>query len=62
MLCCRTERAAPAGSTKITFALQNEPDGLDPGITNNTFASPFLNQLFEGLVTYNAEGELTPKR
>lgn len=45
---------------KITFALQSEPDGYDPGITNNSFASPFMNQLFEGLVTYDANGEIVP--
>jgi oligopeptide transport system substrate-binding protein len=50
--------AATAG--KLVFALQNEPDGYDPGITNNSFAAPFMNQLFEGLVTYNAKGEIVP--
>ena len=38
---------------EIVFALQNEPDGIDPGITNNSFASPFLANCFEGLVTYD---------
>ena len=46
--------------SKLTFALQSEPDGYDPGITNNSFASPFMTQLFEGLVTYNAAGEIVP--
>ncbi len=45
---------------KIVFALQSEPDGYDPGITNNSFASPFMTQLFEGLVTYDAKGEIVP--
>lgn len=38
---------------KLVFALQNEPDGIDPGITNNSFASPILLNTFEGLVTYD---------
>jgi oligopeptide transport system substrate-binding protein len=38
---------------EIVFALQNEPDGIDPGVTNNSFASPFLANCFEGLVTYD---------
>jgi oligopeptide transport system substrate-binding protein len=38
---------------EITFALQNEPDGIDPSVTNNSFASPFLANCFEGLVTYD---------
>lgn len=40
---------------EIVFALHNEPDGIDPGITNNSFASPFLANLFEGLVTYDTK-------
>ena len=44
---------------EIIFALQNEPDGIDPGVTNNSFASPFLANCFEGLVTYDtANGSL----
>ena len=38
---------------EMTFALQNEPDGIDPSVTNNSFASPFLANCFEGLVTYD---------
>ncbi|MDO4547553.1 MAG: peptide ABC transporter substrate-binding protein [Clostridia bacterium] len=46
---------------EITFALQNEPDGIDPCVTNNSFASPFLNNVFEGLVTYDTmDGSLIP--
>lgn len=43
---------------KLTFALQNEPDGLDPGITNNSFASPILFNTFEGLVVYDANNSI----
>ena len=45
--------AVAATSQEITFALQNEPDGIDPSVTNNSFASPFLANCFEGLVTYD---------
>ena len=48
------------GEQKIIFALQNEPDGLDPGITNNSFASPFLANLYEGLITYDNENNQIP--
>ncbi|MEA4899057.1 MAG: peptide ABC transporter substrate-binding protein [Eubacteriales bacterium] len=44
---------ASAEPNQIIFALQNEPDGIDPGVTNNSFASPFLANCFEGLVTYD---------
>jgi len=57
---CGTKKEAAAATGKIVFALQNEPDGYDPGITNNSFASPFMTQLFEGLVTYDAKGEIVP--
>lgn len=43
---------------EITFALQNEPDILDPNVTSNSFASPFLDNLFEGLVAYDKENNL----
>lgn len=46
---------------EIIYALANEPDGIDPGITNNSFASPILNNAFEGLVAYSSEdGSLIP--
>ena len=46
---------------EITYALANEPDGIDPGVTNNSFASPILNNVFEGLVAYSSEdGSLIP--
>lgn len=49
--------ASPA--QEIVFALHNEPDGIDPSVTNNSFASPFLANCFEGLVTYDtATGSL----
>jgi oligopeptide transport system substrate-binding protein len=44
---------------ELVFALQNEPDGFDPNVTNNSFATPFLTNVFEGLVTYDtADGSL----
>ena len=50
-----------AAVQEITYALANEPDGIDPGITNNSFASPILNNVFEGLVAYSTEdGSLIP--
>ena len=30
---------------EIIYALANEPDGIDPGVTNNSFASPFSMDL-----------------
>lgn len=55
-----TEAAEPSGAQELTFVLNNEPDSLDPSYTNNSFASPFLSNLFEGLVTYDDKGELAP--
>ena len=64
MLCLMMAAAvlpAAAAVQEITYALANEPDGIDPGITNNSFASPILNNVFEGLVTYSTEdGSLIP--
>ena len=35
------------GKSEMTFVLSNEPDGIDPGITSNSFASVFLVNCFE---------------
>jgi oligopeptide transport system substrate-binding protein len=43
---------------KLVFALQNEPDGIDPSITSNSFASPILLNAFEGLVSYDASNSI----
>ncbi|MDO4720038.1 MAG: peptide ABC transporter substrate-binding protein [Peptostreptococcaceae bacterium] len=49
-----------AGAQELIFVLHNEPDGIDPNVTSNSFASPFLTNCFEGLVTYNENSELVP--
>lgn len=38
---------------EITYSLYSQPDGIDPGITNNSFASYVLANAFEGLMTYD---------
>ena len=52
----------PAGDVaqEMVFVLNNEPDTIDPPITNNSFATPFLINCFEGLVTYDENGEVVP--
>jgi oligopeptide transport system substrate-binding protein len=54
--------AAPARGTpqRLVFALQNVPDGMDPGVTNNSFASPFLFNLFDGLISYDKDNNIIP--
>lgn len=54
------EDAALADTQEITYLLSNEPDGIDPGITNNSFASIFLVNCFEGLATCDSEGNVVP--
>lgn len=49
-----------ADAQEMTFVLNNEPDGIDPTITNNSFATPFLSNCFEGLVTYDETGSVVP--
>ncbi len=43
---------------ELTYVLLNEPDGIDPTITSNSFASPILTNVFEGLVTYDSSGSI----
>ncbi len=50
------ESTEAGGAQEMTFIISNEPDGIDPGITNNSFASIFLANCFEGLVTYDSTG------
>ena len=45
---------------ELTFVLNNIPDGLDPSVTNNSFAQYVLINCFEGLVTYDSTGTLVP--
>ncbi|MFI3231125.1 MAG: peptide ABC transporter substrate-binding protein [bacterium] len=51
-------QATPVSSQEITFALQNQYDNIDPGITINSFANPFMVNLFEGLVAYDVDNNL----
>ena len=54
------ESAPLADTQELTFVLSNEPDGIDPTVTNNSFAVPFLANCFEGLVTYDSDGGIVP--
>ena len=54
------EAAELADAQELTFVLNNQPDGIDPNVTNNSFATPFLINCFEGLVTYDEAGEVVP--
>lgn len=50
----------PGSAQELTFVLSNEPDGIDPGVTNNSFAQYVLINCFEGLVTYDEAGSVVP--
>ena len=45
---------------ELTFVLSNIPDGLDPSVTNNSFAQYVLINCFEGLVTYDTPAPWFP--
>lgn len=49
-----------AEKQELTFVLGNDYDTIDPGITSNSFATPFIANCFEGLVTNNEKGEIVP--
>ncbi len=49
---------AEDAAQEMIFVLSNLPDGLDPGITSNSFAKYVLFNCFEGLVTYDETGSL----
>ena len=50
----------PTRAQELTIVLGNEPDGIDPGITNNYLAKYVIVGCFEGLVTYDETGTLIP--
>ncbi|MDR1531097.1 MAG: peptide ABC transporter substrate-binding protein [Clostridiales bacterium] len=45
---------------KLTFAVLDDPDSLDPNYTANTFAGPLFFTAFEGLVKYDTGNNLVP--
>ena len=52
--------AAEPAPQELTFVLSDEPDGIDPTVTNNSFAQYVLTNCFEGLVTYDSTGSIVP--
>ncbi|MDR1061125.1 MAG: peptide ABC transporter substrate-binding protein [Clostridiales bacterium] len=55
--------AAAAGGEaeqKLTFAVLDDPDSMDPGYTANTFAGPLFFTAYEGLVRYDTENNMVP--
>ena len=50
--------SAEPAAQELTFVLNNTPDGLDPGVTNNSFAQYVIINCFEGLVTYDESGSV----
>ncbi len=55
-----SDAPSSGGAQELIFVLSNEPDGIDPGVTNNSFAKYVLNNCFEGLVTYDESGSVVP--
>ena len=52
--------SAEPAAQEMTFVLNNIPDGLDPTVTNNSFAQYVILNCFEGLVTYDSTGAVVP--
>ena len=55
------DRGASEGATPVLHrAVSTEPESLDPQKSRSTQAADVLRDIGEGLVTYNAAGELVP--
>ena len=52
--------APPLGTTALERALSTEPESLDPQKSRSVEAADVLRDIGEGLVTYDAAGELVP--
>ena len=52
--------ALPNGTTALERALSTEPESLDPQKSRSVEAADVLRDIGEGLVTYDAAGELVP--
>jgi oligopeptide transport system substrate-binding protein len=51
---------AQGAEQAITFAMHNLAGTVDPGITAETYAAPIINNMFEGLVAYDADNNIIP--
>ena len=47
------------GGSRFVFAQENEPRTLDPGLITDTYGSFFAQNLFEGLLVWDAAGQTT---
>lgn len=45
---------------ELTYVVNNESAKYDPGTTAETFAAPIIGNTFEGLVRFDADGEIVP--
>ncbi len=45
---------------ELTYVVNNESAKYDPGTTAETFAAPIIGNAFEGLVRFDADGEIVP--
>jgi oligopeptide transport system substrate-binding protein len=45
---------------ELTYVVNNESAKYDPGTTAETFAAPIIGNTFEGLVRFDAAGEIVP--
>ncbi|MDR1894553.1 MAG: peptide ABC transporter substrate-binding protein [Spirochaetales bacterium] len=60
VLSCGGGQKALTAEPKLSFAVLNDPDSLDPGFTANTFAGCLFFSAYEGLVSYDTQNRLVP--
>lgn len=53
-----TDSTGGNAEQKLTFAVLDDPDSLDPGFTANTFAGPLFFTAYETLLKYDVNNEL----
>lgn len=51
---------APVDATTLRRGIGGEPSSLDPGVASDTFSYQVIRDVYEGLVTESADGQILP--
>ena len=60
LLCCLSACSSSGIGEQMVFPIDSEPKYLDPQIVSQHGAANIIQNCFEGLVTYNENGEIVP--
>src|ERR1700677_3667111 len=56
----RNNHEAPVNPTTLRRGIGGEPSSLDPGVASDTFSYEVIRDMYEGLATESADGQILP--